>query len=318
MSRGPAALGLATLLLAGTLLAGIPRAPEPELYGAGLFSTGRWDFFIAFSPDQRQVLFCRANDDFSAYEIYETWQEGDGRWRAPDKPRFAASWSNADPHISPDGRTLFFISNRPDAGETEPSKTYDIWTASRDAEGRWGEPRRLAAPISLPGVDEWSPSVAANGDLYFGSDRPGGHGGLDLYLARWVNGAYQPPENLGPGINSKAQEVEPWVAPDGRYLVFSAIGRPDRIGRYDLYLSRRVNGAWQRPEPLSSINTRWNEFNQSVSPDGRWLYFSSSRPHQGPLGRRFDTPANDANVAGIGNGKGDIYRVSMDDLVGGS
>ena len=129
-----------------------------------------------------------------------------------------------------------------------------------------------------------------------------------------MNGAYQPPENLGPRVNSDAQEVEPWIAPDGKYLIFSAIGRPDSTGRYDLYLSRRVNGAWQEPEPLTAINTRWNEFNQSVSPDGRWLYFSSSRPHTGPLGRRFDTPRNDANVAGIGNGKGDIYRVPMGEL----
>ena len=304
-----AALGLAALLLAGT-----PHALGPELYGAGLFSTGRWDFFIAFSPDQRQVLFCRANDDFSAYEIYQTREESDGHWRPPVKPEFAASWSNADPHISPDGRTLFFISNRPATGESGASTTYDIWTASRDTGGDWGEPHRLAAPISLPGVDEWSPSVTANGDLYFGSDRPGGRGGLDLYVARRVNGAYQPPENLGPRVNSNAQEVEPWIAPDGKYLIFSAIGRPDSTGRYDLYLSRRVNGAWQQPEPLTAINTRWNEFNQSVSPDGRWLYFSSSRPHSGPLGRRFDTPRNDANVAGIGNGKGDIYRVPMGEL----
>jgi hypothetical protein len=163
-------------------------------------------------------------------------------------------------------------------------------------------------------VDEWSPSVAANGDLYFGSDRPGGSGGLDLYVARWVNGAYQAPENLGPRINSAGHEVEPWVAADGSYLIFSAKERADSTGRYDLYLSRRSDGSWQAPEPLDRVNTRWHEFNQSVSPDGQRLYFSSTRPHSGPVGDRFDTPRDEASVAGIGNGKGDIYRIPMREL----
>lgn len=172
----------------------------------------------------------------------------------------------------------------------------------------------MAAPISVPGVDEWSPSVAANGDLYFGSDRPGGSGGLDVYVARWADGAYQPPENLGSAINTAGNEVEPWVAPDGSYLIFSASGRSDSTGRYDLYLSRRAGNAWQRPQPLASVNTPASEFNQSVSPDGRWLYFSSTRRHDGPLGDRFDTPRNEASIAGIGNGKGDIYRIRVSEL----
>src|SRR5690348_2258367 len=93
------------------LLAAAPRAAGPQLYGAGLFSTGEWDFFMAFSPDQQYVLFCRANADFSAYDIYETRRDRAGHWSAPVKPAFAERWSNADPHISPDGRTVFFISN---------------------------------------------------------------------------------------------------------------------------------------------------------------------------------------------------------------
>jgi Tol biopolymer transport system component len=294
------------------LFAGTGPSTGPELYGAGLFSTGQWDFFMAFSPDNRRVLFCRGNDDFSSYDVYETEQEN-GSWRAPVKPSFAASWSNADPHFSPDGRTVFFISNRPEQGESGASEHYDIWSVSVES-GHWGEPHRLPAPIATVGADEWSPSVAANGDLYFGSDRPGGRGGLDLYVARWVRGAYQKPENLGAMINTAANEVEPWVAPDGSYLIFSATERPDNAGAYDLYLSRRLGNTWRDPEPIASVNTRAAEFNQSISPDGRWLYFSSTRRRTGPLGERFDTPRTDASIAGIGNGKGDIYRIQMSEL----
>ena len=306
----------ATVLLGcGVQRAVPPVAAGPELYGAGLFSTGAWDFFIAFSPDERDVLFCRANDDFSTYDIYETRRGPDGHWRAPSKPPFAATWSNADPHIAPDGRTVFFVSNRlgPDARGSQA--TYDIWYAAREPDGEWGEARLVPPPVSMPGVDEFSPAVAANGDLYFGSERPGGRGGFDLWVARRIDGMYQAPVNLGDSVNTAGNEVEPWIAPDAAYLIFSGTGRSDSVGRYDLYVSRSLNGVWQRAELLGhGVNTTASDFNQSVSPEGRWLYFSSTRPHPGPVGQRFDAPPDDRNISGIGDGKGDIYRIDMREL----
>jgi len=294
---------------------GTATAGSPELYGAGLFTTGAWDFFMAFTPDQRRALFCRADDEFARYAILETRLDAAGRWTPPVTPRFAAEASNADPHISPDGRRVYFISNRAGDGGAERA-TYDIWVAALQPSGEWGAPERLAAPVNDADVDEWSPSIAASGNLYFGAGRPGGHGGSDLWVARWVGGAYQPPENLGDAINTAGSEVEPWIAPDESYLIFSALQRTDSLGSYDLYLSRRVAGAWtparRLPEP---INSRARDFNQSVSPDGRWLYFSSTRPHTGSLGPRFDAPRDDDALRGIGDGKtGDIYRVPMSAL----
>jgi Tol biopolymer transport system component len=266
-------------------------AAAPELYGAGVFSTDAWDFFVAFTPDERRALFCRADAAFEHYAIFETMLDGAGRWSPPVAPRFAARWSNADPHISPDGKRVFFISNRPLPGEAAERAVHDIWVAELGADGAWGDAARLAPPVNLPGVDAWSPSVAANGDLYFGATRPGGLGASDLWVARWVGGAYQPPENLGDAINTAGDEVEPWIAPDGSYLIFSALRRADSLGSYDLFASRRVDGRWtparRLPEPINSIG---RDFNQSVSPDGRWLYFSSTRR----------------------DGKtGDIYRVAL-------
>ena len=309
------------VLVGAALLIGCASGRErtadagPELYGAGLFSTGAWDFFVAFSPDGRGVLFCRATDDFSAYRIYETRLDAGGRWSAPAVPSFAAEWSNADPHFTPDGRTLFFISNRPAPGDSNAQTTYDIWVVSRDSTGAWAAPRLVPAPISLRDGDEWSPSVAANGNLYFGSERPGGRGALDLWMARLVDGIYQAPENLGDAINTPGNEVEPWVAPDERYLIFSARARSDSVGAYDLYMARRVKGVWERARRLDhGVSSRWADFNQSVSPDGEWLYFSSTRPLTGAIGVRFDTPDDDAALRGIGNGKGDIYRMALRDL----
>ncbi|WP_163993602.1 TolB family protein [Pyxidicoccus caerfyrddinensis] len=315
---------LLTALVVSALLTGChassrqtPRETQaPEIYGAGLFTTGAWDFFLAFSPDQQRVLFCRADDGFEQYEIFETRLGDDGHWSMPVKPRFAAAWSNADPHIAPDGRSVVFISNRPHPGETAARATHDIWVASLQADGEWGEATRLPAPVNDANLDEWSPAVAANGNLYFGAERPGTRGGSDLWVSRLVDGAYQPPENLGDAINTGANEVEPWIAPDERYLIFSALQRADGVGGYDLYVSRRLpEGGWEKARLLGDgINSPARDFNQSVSPDGKWFYFSSNRPHAGDVGARFDHPRNDGALVGIGKGTGDIYRVPMSAL----
>ena len=130
-----------------------------------------------------------------------------------------------------------------------------------------------------------------------------------------MDGAYSPPENLGDAINSPAHEVEAWIAPDESYLVFSALRRAGGLGGYDLYLSRRSAGRWEKAAPLPEpVNSAASDWNHSVSPDGRWLYFTSSRPLAVPVGQRLDTPRDDGAIAGIGNGKGDMYRVPMSAL----
>ncbi|WP_240356536.1 MULTISPECIES: hypothetical protein [Myxococcus] len=202
-----------------------------------------------------------------------------------------SEWSNADPHLSPDGRTVYFISNRPLPDESGARASYDIWAASLGADGEWGDARRLPSPVNDANLDEWSPAVAANGNLYFGGERSGTLGGSDLWVSRWVDGAYQPPENLGAAINTTAHELEPWIAPDESCLLFSALRRPEGLGGYDLFLSRRVNGTWEPARRLcEGVNSRASDYNHSVSPDGKWLYFSSTRPFTGDVGERFDTP----------------------------
>jgi len=286
---------------------------RPELFGPGIFSTGAWDFFVAFTPDQRTAYFCRANGDFTYYTILES-RLMDGRWSEPEAAPFSGRWSDADPHVSPDGSRLFFISNRPVSGAT-PSEEYDIWTVERSAAGGWGQPRRLDGAVNRDSATEWSPSLASNGNLYFGTVRPEGKGGHDLYVARWADGRYAEPENLGDSLNTGAQEYEPWISPDERFMIFSAVGRPDGAGGFDLFVSERRNGVWQRARPLTGINTPKGEFNQSVSPDGKYLYFSSTR---GTLDSMPPAPLSyqemQRRLTGIGNGLGDIYRIPLSDL----
>src|SRR5262245_13239331 len=99
---------LATALALGLTLpapAAGPRADEglqPALFGEGIFSTGAYDFFVALAPDQQSAYFCRASADFGYWTILETRRRG-GKWSAPTLAPFSGRWSDADPHLAPDG-----------------------------------------------------------------------------------------------------------------------------------------------------------------------------------------------------------------------
>ncbi len=310
----PLLIASVIVLKPSTLTAQHQRPGGPVLFGEGVFSTPAWDFFMAFTPDQKTAYFCRANGTFSYFTILVS-DLRNGRWTAPRVAPFSGRWSDADPHVSPDGSRLFFISNRPLSG-TEPKEDYDIWFVERTSFGGWSEPKHIDAPVNADGQTEWSPSVAQNRNLYFGTVRPGGKGFNDLYVARWVNGAYAEPENLGDSINTKAGEVEPWVAPDESYIIFSGQGQPDGLGGFDLYISYRQEGFWQKPQHLGNgINSTGGDFNQSVSPDGKYLYFSSTRGFFDTIpDRPLEYPEMQRRLTGIGNGLGDIYRIEMSQL----
>lgn len=314
MPRSIRFLSVLAPLIATVIAGSAPRAAElaPARFGEGVFCTDAYDFFVALTPGQQTAYFCRARADFSAWTILETHRRGD-RWSEPAIAPFSGRWSDADPHVSPDGSKLFFISNRPDSGDTA-KESCDLWFVERSGDG-WGAPRPVGSGVCTDAT-EWSPSIAANGNLYFGATREGGKGRDDLYVARFEHGAYTAPVNLGDSINTKFGEVEPWISPDERYLIFSAGGRAEGKGGLDLYISVRTGDAWSAARPLGhGINSPAYDFNPSVSPDGRTLFFTSARTDFE------DSPPRPLTYAELmrrlrapGNGLGDIYSIPIEAL----
>jgi hypothetical protein len=150
--------------------------------------------------------------------------------------------------------------------------------------------------------------VATSGALYFGSGRPGGQGKTDLYRARPAEGKFAEPENLGPAVNSAAEEFEGCIAPDESFLIFMALGRPDSVGGGDLYISHRKGAEWTPAKNLGpKINRPGLEISATLSPDGNYFFFSSSRrTGEIPPGQR----PNRAR-----NGLGDIYQMDLSALL---
>jgi hypothetical protein len=178
-----------------------------------------------------------------------------------------------DMAYAPDGRELYFLGRfKPGVAPTEAP--LDIWV-TRYRDGRWTTAEVVPAPISTDASESY-PTVAADGSLYFSSNRPGGHGGSDIYRApRRADGSFDAPVNLGSPPNSSEGEGDTFVSPDQSYLIFSA-NRAGGFGRSDLHVSfRAADGRWGPAINLgSAINTADTDFCPMVTPDGKYLFFS--------------------------------------------
>jgi hypothetical protein len=148
--------------------------------------------------------------------------------------------------------------------------------AERAGEG-WGEPQWLPENVNS-GSRQIYPSVAADGALYFQSERAGTLGGSDIFVSRIVDGEYQPAENVGPPISSEYDEGDVFVAPDGSYLIFVSRDRPDSFGSGDLYISfSQSDSSWSEALNLGdTINTAEFDYCPVVSPDGQYFFYSSA------------------------------------------
>jgi hypothetical protein len=152
--------------------------------------------------------------------------------------------------------------------------------------GPWSRPVGLGPIVNTTAHDQ-TPAISGDGlSLYMASNRPGS-AGFDLWVShrQAIDLPWEAPVNLGPGINTAANENGPSLSPDGRYLFFvSNRTGPGSAGLADLYISQRVssNGVdvWDTPVPLSSLNTSGIDAapNYFENEHGRpQLFFTSTR-----------------------------------------
>lgn len=170
--------------------------------------------------------------------------------------------------FSPDGSRMLWGS----ISRTGGPGGWEIWERVRRG-GQWGE----AHPVSFNSPqNDFDPFFAPDGRaVYFFSNRPGGLGGDDLYLATFDPGTgnYGPAENLGPGVNSSGDEWAPTLSPDGTTLLFSTDGRGGQ-GLHDLFVSAKAGRAWGPPQPLTELNGPLDDFDAAFLPDVQAVVFA--------------------------------------------
>jgi hypothetical protein len=269
--------GAAFPVLRGPYLGQTPPGLEPEIFAPGVVSTGLATRDIAITPDGSEVYFSVTLGNRTM--IMET-HEQDGAWTEPAVAPFSGRFLDIEPAISPDGQRFFFLSTRPKPGQEErPGWVYqDIWVMEREG-GSWSEPFNLGPPVNSD-APEYFPSVTIDGTLYF--TREGEDGVSATWRSRFVDGVYTDPERLGPEVNCGTNRFNVFVAPDESFAIVPCLGCENSLGGVDYYVVfRSGDGAWSEPVNMGpAINqSAGREWSASLSPDGKFLFFMSSRAY---------------------------------------
>ncbi|MEO0880459.1 MAG: hypothetical protein AAFY22_12205 [Pseudomonadota bacterium] len=272
-----------------------PGAPT-RFFPAVFKPEGRITLTPGFSPDGTVMYFAQTE----CAPIWECPQRlkrsvrTETGWSAPDRvalpadPRIEARVDS--PSVTPDGAALLFSWSAPRPDQTGPSvsENFDLWRL--DLTDRQATPTLLTGPDlnriregavkSLRFVNnETAPNLTVDGDLYFWSERLDATGERDVFLARADGaGGFLKPEPLPAPINSPDRDDGAWVSPDGALMLITYANRGG-CGGNDLYIARRINGAWSAPKNLGcKINSPYDEYAASIIPGTTTIVFPSDRP----------------------------------------
>ena len=242
------------------------------------------------SPDGQRLYLTRKDHpgNIGAERKDDIWMaqlNSKGKW---GKARNAGSPLNDKGHnylngISPDDNLALVAANY-----EHPNEREQLYLARR-AEGVWLQPVPLDIP-DLVNKNEYSAFHMAsdNRTILVSVEREGGLGYKDLYVTFNAQGpqsvGWSSLLNLGPDINTLADETTPYLAPDGQTLYFTTTGRYG-FGSSDLFVSKRLDDTWthwSEPRNLGpKINSEGWDANFSLLASGEYAYFTSRNPKNG-------------------------------------
>jgi len=219
---------------------GKPINTENNEGAPSLSADGRNLFFAAC---QEYDGYGNGRQGFGSCDIFYT-SKANGKWSVPKNvgaPVNSPAWES-QPSFSSDGKTLYYVSNRSNGFGGS-----DIWSATLNAEGKWGAPFNLGVEINTAGTEEAVFIHPDNQTLYFASNGLIGMGGLDLFICHRdiKTGKWDKPINLGYPINTAGDESGLIVNGAGTVAYFSS----DRTGTFgcdDIYM-------FKLPEALKPV-----------------------------------------------------------------
>ncbi len=245
----------------------------PKNMGANV-NSAMPEYLPSLTIDGNELVFTRrvnnSNEDFYFSKKNKTgWENARAATGAINTPQ-----SEAAQTLSADGEWMIYSAQ----GRKDSYGNYDLYMAQLTPKG-WEDTYHFGGKIN---TDQWEsqPCLSpGNKDLYFASRRPGGFGGIDIYVSRLqANGYYSEPENLGPNINTAGDDQCPFIHADNQTLYFTSNYWPG-YGDDDLFVSRKQpDGQWGKPQNLGyPINTVEKEGTLFVAADGKTAYYASDR-----------------------------------------
>jgi len=240
----------------------VPPGDTAQVFAPGIISdSATKDGVVAISPKGDEVFFVRG--EWPKTTIMHM-RKSDGKWSAAVTATFSEDCGCTEPAFSLDGSYLYYSSNK---GKSDIND-YSIWRVENKGEGVWSQ------PVSLFDIDgdkvwEFHPTLTRLGELFFCYwDAKNSTG--DIYVSHEEGGSWSTPTKVGAPVSTESSEADPFVDPDGRFILFSS-SRPGGLGGEDQYVSfKGADGVWTKPYNLGSdFNTDGDNFDMDMTPDGK-------------------------------------------------
>ena len=231
--------------------------------------------FTSRRPGRSSELDVQGDGGYFEDIYMSRWDTSRRMWSDPE---LIPGSLNTDGHdactsISPDGKQIFIYKNDID----EQSRGGDIYVSRVSSSGKWGIPKPMGTPVNST---YWEGGACLSPDgktLYLISERKGGYGHGDIYVAKKKGASWGTPVNIGEEINSVQDEGGLFLGPDGKTLFFASNGA-NSMGGYDIFKTVNENGKWSKPVNLGyPINTINDDMSLTVTVNAKTGYFTSNR-----------------------------------------
>lgn len=237
---------------------------------------------IVFSSDRKQgVKVLKQKTGWTGRDflkLYHSRLDETGNFKAPQS--FSAKLNELNKNTSnfscTEDKTKGFITRNGILASRKNTYNMQLYEAESINGSKWKNVQLL--PFCNIEYNYMHPSISPNGEeLFFISNKPKGQGGTDIYSSKKTDKGWSKPQNLGPLVNSIANEGFPFIHTDGK-LYFCSKGHVGYGGFDIFYTERDKNGVWQQPINVGKpINSSYDDISFFLKRDGLNGLFSSSR-----------------------------------------
>ncbi len=254
-------------------------------------NTALSEYWASLTADGNTLIFTVSDRKKNSQEDLYYSKKENGKWQKAQRMSAPVNTPKSEgaQAISADGRTMVFTA----CLRADSRGSCDLYISHKIGD-KWTVPTNMQSPINTR-YKESQPCLSADGKtIYFASNRPGSMGKFDIWKSSLqANGKWSNPVNLGKSVNTKENELAPFIHYDNSTLYFASEGKQG-MGGSDLFMSRKTSsGKWSEAVNLPyPINTHNNEESLVIATDGKSALFSSDM--QGGYGQKdiymFDLP----------------------------